>query len=400
MRNIVQDDINALYQKIKQYRVKLYLLNSNYQIIDELQGEMISGSMSIDSSSDIRRSCNFVFFVKDRTYFTNETSKIWMDKFVDIKIGVDYHRTGGTLWYDMGLFLFNENSFQYDSVTRNITVNCLDMMSKFTGSRGGALHGLSTTIPAGNNMRSVIVDTVTQLGGISRLIVNGDPDYPTIPYDLEFSTGVSVYGILDKIRNLTVANEMFFDTSGTFVFQKIPTGTNDPVVLNNDILGELIISESIKNSFSDVKNAIEVWGEDNSTDTMYEINAIVKLVNEKPSVIGDSTYYVINPDSPFTVEKIGEIWCVLSGGEYSQIYNEDLLRQRGEYEIYLDAALNDTVSLYLILIPWLDVNQKISYINKITGITNEYLIKSISSDFTSGIMTMELIKFNPLYSWL
>ena len=35
----------------------------------------------------------------------------------------------------------------------------------------------------------------------------------------------------------------------------------EPVVLDNTVFDDCVISESLTNSFSEVKNVIEVWGE-------------------------------------------------------------------------------------------------------------------------------------------
>ena len=51
----------------------------------------------------------------------------------------------------------------------------------------------------------------------------------------------------------------------------------------------------------------------------------------------------------------------------------------------------------MIDIPWLDVNCKIEYKSYIDGETHQYIVKSISSSTSEGTMSVELMRFYPLY---
>lgn len=390
-----QKDINCLYQNNKKLYVKLLLLNHNYQTIEELAGEIQSGSITIDADSDIRRIANFTFYIKDKSYFVNQYSKIWMDKFVDVYLGVKYIKTNEILWYPIGLFLFNDNEISYDSTTRSLSCSCVDLMGKLTGLLGGTLRGLETKIPAGSTVVNVVRDTISQLGYIKNYIINEhkNASYKLLPYDLEFSTGVSVYEILRKIADVFVDIEFFFDTDRVFRWQQIPTATSDPIVLDNDVISSLIISEDTNINFDQVFNCIEVWGKDNLSSRLI-------LVDKIPLNPNPEYNYKVDPDSPFTIDKIGEKWKILSGGEYDAIYSGELALDRCKYELYLGTSSNDTLSLNMILIPFLNVNQKISYRLKSTGETNQYIIKNISFDLTSYQMSLECVRFSPMYSWL
>ena len=46
---------------------------------------------------------------------------------------------------------------------------------------------------------------------------------------------------------------------GTFVYQKIPTGENDPVIADNDLWDDILVSESTDVNFDQVKNRIIVF---------------------------------------------------------------------------------------------------------------------------------------------
>lgn len=53
---------------------------------------------------------------------------------------------------------------------------------------------------------------------------------------------------------------MFFDTDGAFVCKKVATVDTDPVVLSNDVLQRLYVSETDNGVLSSIRNVSKVWG--------------------------------------------------------------------------------------------------------------------------------------------
>lgn len=81
MVNISADDYNILKQQyIKKY-IRLELLDFQYNIVDEMSGNMTACSVSCDSTSDIRRTCNITFVVTTSTFDIKSGQKIWL-KFI------------------------------------------------------------------------------------------------------------------------------------------------------------------------------------------------------------------------------------------------------------------------------------------------------------------------------
>ena len=69
MYNPNQEDIELLFQKNIEAKIKIELLNADFETIDTLQTELISDNYTIDSESDIRRTYEGTFFVKDSSFF-------------------------------------------------------------------------------------------------------------------------------------------------------------------------------------------------------------------------------------------------------------------------------------------------------------------------------------------
>lgn len=102
------------------------------------------------------------------------------------------------------------------------------------------------------------------------------------------------------------------------------------------------------------------------------------------------------PESPFSIGKIGYRLQIKSGGEYDDITTSELAKERAEYETWLTSRFTDSVSLETVIIPFLEVNQKIEYKKLNDGSIDSYIIKSISHSFTDGTMTMTMSKFYEL----
>lgn len=116
--------------------------------------------------------------------------------------------------------------------------------------------------------------------------------------------------------------------------------------------------------------------------------------------------WVVNPDSPFactiapTTGSISrEIKQVLQGEEYENIYTTELAYERASYENWLKTRLQDNVELEMILIPWIDVNQKIEYTSPTSGEVVTLVTQTISFDFANWTMTVKGSKFYPYYPW-
>lgn len=145
-----------------------------------------------------------------------------------------------------------------------------------------------------------------------------------------------------------------------------------------------------------------------------------------PVLKGDGNYYVVkfredknwfefmgnvqphaiiketNPESPFYVNgRMGEVRIVLSGGEYDNIYTDDLAMDRAKWELYTRCRLQDTITINCLPIYWADVNKVISITlpNKQGNEeTNLYIIKNINTSFgITGVQSIQCMRYYPYY---
>lgn len=263
MINIGAEDYNVLKQQyIKKY-IRLELLDFQYNIVDELSGNMTKCSINVDSNSDLRRSCDLGFVVTTSTFDIKAGSKLWLDKFVRPYVGYENMRTGEIQWYNQGIYLVNNPQWSYNASTNEISMQALDLMSKLTGLRNGNLEGIPTKIAKDENVREAIISTLA-LGGFTKYVCEEcktkDGTIVPVPYDIEIDVGGTVYDILSSLRDIMPNYQIYFDINGVFHYEPIPLAYDDPVLIDDDLFNNVLISENINTDFESVKNYVEVLG--------------------------------------------------------------------------------------------------------------------------------------------
>lgn len=105
-------------------------------------------------------------------------------------------------------------------------------------------------------------------------------------------------------------------------------------------------------------------------------------------------------NSPFTVEKLGEIPDIKTGNEYNNITSDDLAADRAKWENWKNCRLTDNITITTVLLPFLDVNKKVSYKRSDSDTEHQYIISSISHNFAEYTSTITMYRFYPLYEQL
>ena len=381
-----QNEYNVAKQNGRIIHTKIFLLNYKLQKVDELSGVVLDGAtFNIDATSDIRRTCSISLIPKDSSFDIKFGGKIWLDKYVQIYIGIeDIKNNNEVVYTNMGIYLINNPSHVYDATNNTITINGIDMMAKLTGLRNGYLEGMEYQVKANENIKNVMQSTI-ELGGFTKYRIDNPQPTPTVPNDISISIGGTVYDLLYQLGDINANYQMYFDVNGVFYYNLIPSGENEQIMVDDDIWKKTLISYDTSISFENVKNYIEVYGK--TLDS-----------GEVPYGVA----YDANPDSPFYIYgNLGKIRTVLLGGEYDNIYSTDLAMQRAEYELYLRCRLQDQINITCVPIYWLDVNWliEITLPNKQgKEETNKYIIKSINTTLgVNGTQTINMMKYYPFY---
>lgn len=494
---VTQKDIDILMQSDKTLFYKLEILNKDMKILDLIEGNLISDSISIDASSSIRRTYNCTLFVENSTFVLDRESKIWFDKLIKPHVGIIYQRTKEIQWYCLGTFLYTDLNYSYNETDKTLQLTCVDMMCLLDDKRNGQLPDYKRTILAGTDARSVIISLLEEVGITNYFIeFNINNTYVStfeIPYDITFEAGTTIYNVILEIVDLYSGTQMYFD-NGTFIISRIPTSKNEINILTDDILQPILISEQITTSLSSVYNHIKIYGKQNepdyftkevtysngvyyanvvthkldentgeTTEIIYDgysnfdvfalrisetntDNQIININNLGDKRIVDDTgnslkknyleknndylfryrkssddflfigqyqcmgeayltnnvsdtneHAVIDVASDFSIEKIGDRLKVLTGSDYDSIPTNSLCNQRARKELYDASNMQDSMTVEIIAIPWIDVNTKIEFTSNITNKKAEYIITNISCNYSEYKMTLQMSRFYPDY---
>ena len=273
---------NTTLQTLRDIDCRLFVLDYNYTILDEISGKANSVSLSINADSDIRRTADIDMTLKDdskqnqsSSFYWTAGNGYWFDKFLQIYTAIKDIRSGEYIWVNQGIYCINEPTVNYDATTNSLSFQAVDLMSHLTGMRNGYLEGLTYTIPQGTLISSAVKAVLAEQGFTK--CITYDPPQSKTPEDINIDVGGTAYDLLCELRDINSNWEFFFDTDGVFHFQKIPSGkvvvnnvTNEygeptPVV-DHVIWDKTNISYDINTNFSDVKNYIEVYGKTHSPD--------------------------------------------------------------------------------------------------------------------------------------
>lgn len=471
---ITENDYQIMKQRTQTRYVKMNILDYQMRIVDEISGNLLECSFTNDANSDLRRSCSLsvIVYGENKAKLTTQSgAEIFLDKYIQPFVGIENTKTREIQWYNQGIYLINQPSYDYDAQTDTLKFQGLDLMSKMTGVRNGQLEGIPTTISMGENVRQAIISTLA-LAGFTRYIVSeckqSDGTIQPVPNDITIDAGGTVYDILSALRDILPSYQMYFDIDGVFHYEPIPTGSNEQIIMDDELMNYVLISESQNTDFEKVKNYIEVYGRSHdvshysSSPTIAGSNIAMSI--ESLSIISDNTLigftlpstvsgnitlnvndsgakalvnssgrnitslsadtywcasyqassetwlfvghqqaqgiaYDNNPDSPFYINgSVGRIRIVLSGGEYDNIQTDELAKERADYELYLRDRVQDSISLYVIPIPWLDVNTLIQHRVPNEDEATTYMVQSIQWDTsTGGQMIIQAREYYPLY---
>lgn len=326
--NVGQDDYNILSQQIITKYIKLEILNFQYNVVDEISGNLTAMSVNIDSDSDLRRSCNLTFVVTDASFDVKAGNKIWLDKFCRPWVGYENIYTGKIQWYNQGIYLINAPSWRYNATTHELSLAGLDLASKLTGLRNGELEGIPTKIPAGSSVREAMIAAI-ELAGFTKYTISEckdvDGNIIAVPNDIEIAQGGTVWNIVTQLRDILPRYETFFDVDGVFIYQPIPTGSGDPVIIDDTIWTNLLIDESINNDFESVKNYIEVYGRTLdpsyfSTNTTYSGSTLSLTVADYPTDLTDNTIVGFTTPSTGDISATGGISLKMNSLTASTLY--------------------------------------------------------------------------------
>lgn len=223
---------------------------------------------------------------------------------------------------------------------------------------------------------------------------NGDKIAIKIPSVNQFASTINVngFGIIPIIDENTEepieANLM--ETDQVYVFKIKKKHINGEDVIRCYLLGQYQ-PHAIDVLTNGTEPTEDYIAQDGTTIKKYSKEYFQKIYNCK------TVNFTVVKDSPFSIEELGLLLCVKTGGEFENITSDSLANARARYENWKNSRLTDSISVTTKLVPFADVNIKVSYRRDDTGEINQYIVKNISHELNGGTTTWQLMRFYPLY---
>ena len=110
-----QTDYELAQLKVRNNKIKVEILNYNFQTVDLIEGNIIDGSINVDATADIRRTCSVSIVPTKKYQIISEGGEFWLDKYIKIYEGIDNPRNNGeTEWWNLGIFMINNPNRVYN----------------------------------------------------------------------------------------------------------------------------------------------------------------------------------------------------------------------------------------------------------------------------------------------
>lgn len=395
-----QEQYNILTRRIRHLDIKIDIINETESVIASFEGIATSGNINISAESTYRRSGNLTMvFDKKYNILPSPTSKIWFNKRCGIYIGLkDFD--GKIVWFNMGRFAIRDVEVNLGNADKTLSCVLADYMSFLDGSLSGLL-AYKISIPSGEvTVSEAIMSTCSGLvkTSIENIEVDGAP--AVVPYDIEKEPNTPIYNLVKELIDLYMGYDFYFDKNGYLIVEKIKDKKNEPIIefFKDDGLG-FTLNSSSKIDFTNVKNAIFIWGKqlDNGLKIHYRyknkctVKSYLNLTDLIDIEDGDICYisdddksYVwekanwrlldFNVIPIFNIESIGE--KILSIND-DNVFTDPQAKLRCEYELFNTSNFAETVNFSVVPLYHLSVNRKVN-LNIGDVLTGDYLITNIS----------------------
>ena len=125
--------------KLKEQFVKIIVLNLDEKPIQQIQGTVLNGTITIDGSSTLRRTGSINLIANDLTQsdLMSIKSLFALNKKIQILIGfintTDEYLQYNILWFPQGIFIIFSPNITYNTSGINISLTLHDKMSLLNG---------------------------------------------------------------------------------------------------------------------------------------------------------------------------------------------------------------------------------------------------------------------------
>lgn len=130
--------------QLKEQYVKITVLDFLEKPIQDIQGQVISGSLNIDGQSTVRRTCNITFIAQpEQAQISNVNNLLSINKKVKLEMGftntTSHYIEEDKIWFPLGTYLIINPSISNSNGGIQISLQLKDKMCLLNGECGGVI---------------------------------------------------------------------------------------------------------------------------------------------------------------------------------------------------------------------------------------------------------------------
>ena len=358
----------------KKTLVKVQLLDSNYNVVDELQGKATSGSITIKNSVDSnysRRSGSLdMVLTKD---LSTQYYKIDLIHKVRVIITVTDIITSISADYNMGIFVLSNPQILKSTTDQKITISLVDFLSQYDGTFGGSLdESMTTKVTSGTNISTAIQTTAINIMGISVDKMKIEATSLVTIEEISSSPESNVTDHLKSIMDDALNYDLYFNEDGILVFEYINDRTTD-AIFQEFIESDVVVSYEVDEDFTNARNVVNIIGETIENSTIQQ----------------KGQYKETNLNNPLNIySKYGEKPITITN---DKLQTTEQCNNQAKYECQKRTNYKEKLSMEILQDFRLQPNKKIKvkYTSDNLIIDNDYLVDEISIDLkVGGLMTL------------
>lgn len=218
---------------LKTQYVKITILDRKENPIREIQGRVMSGSVSLNGDSSIRRTCNLTLIAEQaENDLTNVNSLISINKKISLEVGFlntfNQYKDYDIIWFPLGIFVIAAPTITHNVSSVTISLSLKDKMCLLNGEFGGIISSSinvnevdevqanGEVVTKKLTLIEIIQYIMTMFGGesIDNIIINDIDEQIKKVVKWVGDTPLYITEIIIKNEDGTTATQLLASTSG------------------------------------------------------------------------------------------------------------------------------------------------------------------------------------------
>jgi len=302
-----QDYIDTLNSGTYKQKIKLQLLRSEDESIREEIISIIensSGSVNIQRTNGIRRTCDITLFNLDGKYVPN-INNFWIRQKFQLWIGLEM-TDGSDYYFPQGLYVVDDPSVTSNFSDSKIIIHGVDKYGLLS-QIGGQLEA-TYIIPLGTNIITSINNTIALMNDPKQPIIDTSLVSLTTPYTMTYETGQNIGDILIDLSQLFSCS-IYYDALGQLTVERDIEDDIKPSQWDFSDNNQFVYQGSVnKYKWSEMYNAVKVTSSNINGQTYYYTAKDMNLASPTSiPTVGFERIFPYSSDKLSTLQQVTDL---------------------------------------------------------------------------------------------